>query len=461
MMETFHFEKALLVQEHMIWWNRSETVIELPPPFNAFSLLVCRPIAYARGVLSIGLHVVTDFMDVGNSVAHHCVPQALRKRKVAPESSTQDQRSSLRTLKERIQDFDIFTIMGQTQFLSLTNASIFLLLFGGLAFWINVVVTLVGLVLFAPVFCVSLVTSSVRLCVMYATGGKPAVQKMGSSFDTAWSDSFFKLFLTLPFAKYLEDRGKLRTASVCARALVALILLPFVSATAIMPSVISLVLNLTYFCVVFPLQFFPTLHGKWLEIFDRQHLDINVEDPGAIGGSEIDRFDGNVGREQHPPSEGLDRHAETSPEGGRRSACCGCGPRIHPVKYAQVKKLEHADLSTKDASWDMTQQRSDRWWPLFTRLRKSQRVVHDSTSGKALGDQAQEHVIIHRRDHAEVTTMLAQAVRDQMIELDEKLQKRTFSLDDFLLPSENDPRDYLLLDEELVFCKCTLPRHHC
>merc|ERR1719197_70453 len=60
MMETFHFEKALLVQEHMIWWNGSETVIELPPPFNAFSLLLCRPITYARSLMSIGLHVVTD-----------------------------------------------------------------------------------------------------------------------------------------------------------------------------------------------------------------------------------------------------------------------------------------------------------------------------------------------------------------------------------------------------------------
>ena len=120
---------------------------------------------------------------------------------------------------------------------------------------------------FIPVFCVTVVFNSLKLCGQYVIYGPEAVNKFSSSFDTAWSDAFFKLYLKMPGVKALCGQSVL--AQVI-RSVVALVLLPMVYVTAIVPSCLCLVANLLYFVYEFPTDgFLPSLYGKWLEIYDK------------------------------------------------------------------------------------------------------------------------------------------------------------------------------------------------
>ena len=74
----------------------------------------------------------------------------------------------------------------------------------------------------------------------------------------------------------------------------------------------------------------------------------------------------------------------------------------------------------------------------------------DALSGNTIGSGASA-VRIRRTEHEKITTELAQAVRDTVLQLNPIQRPDSIMLDDFLVVTQEG--DYLLLDEELLFCE--------
>merc|ERR1711998_456131 len=109
--------------------------------------------------------------------------------------------------------------------------------------------------------------------------------------------------------------------------------------------------------------------------------------------------------------------------------------------------------STSEAAeqWERSKAtRRDLWWPLFCKWRRRQHIVIDALSGNTIGSGASA-VRIRRTEHEKITTELAQAVRDTVLQLNPSQRPDSIMLDDFLVVTQEG--DYLLLDEELLFCE--------